>query len=99
MAKEKTERVRILSEDLALVRVGLEKTRLEMRITYQTSDIPYGYVIKPLNEVYPGKEEQFQKEWKEKKGKLFEEWPRKRGIHVKADIAERRKLKPFEITV
>jgi len=68
-------------------------------LTYQTRDIPSATLHIPVSELYPGKEEDFVKQYKAKKGPLYADWRKKRPEIIRKDLERRRKTVPERITI
>lgn len=80
-------------------RPTLETTAYSVVITYQTSDIPAATIMKPVEELFPGKVEEFIQQYRQRKGDLYEEWRRKRASLIRQDLKERRERSPERLLV
>mgnify|MGYP005647246599 CR=1 FL=1 len=53
----------------------------------------------PVSDLFPGKEEDFVKQYQERKGPLYEEWRKKRLEIIKQDLKRRRERTPERVLV
>jgi len=53
----------------------------------------------PISDLFPDKEEDFIKQYQERKGPLYEEWRKKRLDIIKHDLKERRERTPERVLV
>jgi len=91
--------VRILREDVIETRPTLETTAYSIILTYQTDDIPSATIMIPISDLFPDKEEDFIKQYQERKGPLYEEWRKKRLDIIKHDLKRRRERTPERVLV
>ena len=91
--------MRILREDVVETRPTLETTAYSIVLTYQTSDIPSATIMIPVSELFPDKEEDFVKQYRERKGDLYAEWRKKRLEIIRKDLKERRERIPEKVLV
>jgi len=53
----------------------------------------------PVSDLFPEKEEDFAKQYQERKGPLYEEWCKKRLEIIRKDLKERRERAPERVLV
>ena len=80
-------------------RPTLETTAHSIILTYQTNDIPSATIMIPVSDLFPGKEEDFVKQYENRKGPLYEEWRKKRIEIIRKDLKERRERAPERVLV
>jgi len=96
--KEKIE-VTILSETVVTTRPTPEETVYTIYVTYQTPAIPAATVAIPATEVDPENPEEVIKQFREKKGPLYEKYKEVRANKIREHIKTLRLGPREKITV